>query len=243
MKKHYLFIFLFQLSLTSYGQDIEITQIHLKEGKIEVGYNLVDDRIDRAYTINLYTSKDNFIQPMNSVAGDIGVDIKVGENKVLVWDAKAELGDDYIGKVSLELKGNYYVPFVTLEGISKSSEFKRGTKQDLVWSGGRGDNILQIELYREGNLVKSYEERPNNGQTVIAIPKGIPPGENYQFKVSDKDNRDEVVFSETFKIKRKYPLSYQIIAGVVGTVGVVFMVDALIPEPIFVIGEPSTPDR
>jgi hypothetical protein len=26
-------------------------------------------------------------------------------------------------------------------------------------------------------------------------------------------------------------------------VGVVFMVDALIPEPIFVIAEPSTPDR
>lgn len=244
MKKLIIVITLFFLLDTqAFSQDIEIVNIYLNNGLVEIQYNLKDERIDRRYSINLYNSKDNFIQPMEFVSGDVGINIAVGEKKKLIWDAKKELGDNYTGKLSVELKGNYYIPFVNIEGITSSSEFKRGSKQDFVWSGGRGDNVLKFELYRDENLVTTFKERPNTGETELHFPSNIPPGDNYRIKISDKNNRDEIVFTEYFTIKRKYPLSYQIIAGTLAVAAVVLLVDALIPEPEFEIGTAPDPNQ
>ncbi|MEM7296858.1 MAG: Ser-Thr-rich GPI-anchored membrane family protein [Bacteroidota bacterium] len=194
----------------AHSQDLQITSVNLVGDQVEVHYNLFDERIDRTYSVHLYTSNDNFIQPMEEVDGDVGIDIKVGENKVLTWNAKEELGSDFDKAISLELKGNYYIPFITIEGIEKGKIFKRGKPQDFTWSGGRGDNVLNFELYKGENLVKSFEEKPNIGNTTIVIPSSVKPGSGYQFKISDAKNRDEIVFSEPFTVKRKIPLGIKL---------------------------------
>jgi hypothetical protein len=235
--------FLFVLTHVSQGQKVEINTVKIQGSELEIHYNLIDERIDRTYAISLYTSKDSFIQPMELVSGDIGIDIAPGNNKVVKWNAKEELGADFQGDISVELKGNYYVPFITLEGVQEGREFKRGSKYDFVWSGGRGDNILNFELYKGENLVSSFEKRPNTGKTSLDFPAMINPGENYRLKVSDTKNRDDVIMTEEFKVKRKFPLSLQLAAGAVFGAGIVILVQSLIPEPEFQIGDPPAPNR
>ncbi|MEQ8532190.1 MAG: hypothetical protein RIB86_10075, partial [Imperialibacter sp.] len=48
-------------------------------------------------------------------------------------------------------------------------------------------------------------ERPNVGNTTIIIPNDVKPG-RYRFKISDSRNRDEVVYTMNFIVKRKVPL-------------------------------------
>lgn len=225
----------------AFAQEIKIVSVQMRGENIEVLYNLLDERIDRSYTVNLYTSKDNFIQPMEDVSGDVGVDIPVGSNKKVIWHAKQELGDDFEGNLSLELKGNYYVPFITIDGITEGRVFERGKEHDIIWSGGRGDNILNFELYRGEDLIVSFDERPNNGNTSIQIPLKVKPGDNYRFRISDKRNRDDVVYTDTFAIKRKIPLSLQLAGTAVVGVGVGFLIQFLIPDPP--IGDPPLPNR
>src|SRR6478609_1551450 len=151
----------------SYGvlaQDVKITQMELQaNGDVHVSYNLKDDRVDRKYSLYLYASADNYIQPLQKVGGDVGVNLTVGENKKLIWRAKEELGETYKGSVSLELKGSIYVPFIALDGFDDYKSFKRGKPYDVTWTGGRGDNVLSFELYQGENKVKVFEERPNVG--------------------------------------------------------------------------------
>jgi hypothetical protein len=238
-----LFWMLCLISTYSYSQEIQITSIQKKGEEISVSYNLIDERIDRSYSIHLYTSQDNYIQPVKLVKGDVGVDIGVGPSKTITWKAKEELGDDFTGGIKLELKGQIYVPFIELDGIEENMVIKRGKSNDLVWSGGRGDNILNVELYQGDQLVKSFEELPNTGSAGLVIPTNVKPGENYMFRISDSRNRDEVVFSNSFVVQRKIPLIPKIAIGTILGVGGYFLVKSLIPVTVPDISEPPLPSR
>lgn len=231
------------ISAYTFGQEIQITNIQMKGEDISVTYNLIDERIDRSYSIHLYNSQDNFIEPVKLVKGDVGVDISVGPNKTITWKAKEELGADFTGGMKLEIKGQIYVPFVELDGIEENMIIKRGQPTDLVWFGGRGDNILNVELYRGDQLIKSFEELPNTGSASLTIPTNVPPGEGYLFRISDSRNRDEVVFSNQFIIQRKIPLLPKIGAGTFLTIGGYLLIKSLIPENVPDIPEPPTPER
>ncbi|MCB0494216.1 MAG: hypothetical protein KDC93_17555 [Cyclobacteriaceae bacterium] len=209
------------LSFSAYAQDVTITQVELQSnGDVLVHYNLQDERLDRKYSLYLYSSADNYIQPLENVTGDVGVDISVGGNKTLVWHAKEELGESFKGGVALELKGSIYVPFIALDGFDDYKVFKRGKPYDVTWTGGRGDNVLNFELYRDDDKVKVLEERPNVGNTTIIIPSDVKPG-RYKFKISDSRNKDEVVYTLDFRVKRKVPLGLKLglMAVVAGGVG------------------------
>jgi hypothetical protein len=202
-----LFIFLAVSQL--FAQQIDITQIQLKPtGEVVVSYDLKDEQRDRKYSLYLYSSSDNYIQPLELVTGHVGPDLAVGQNKQMVWNAKEELGADYVGDIALELKGNVYVPFIALDGFDDYKVFKRGKPYEVTWTGGRGDNVLNFEMYQGDTKVKVLEERPNVGNTTIIIPMDVKPGE-YRFKISDKRNRDEVVLTETFSVKRQLPLGFK----------------------------------
>lgn len=229
---------------TTFGQEIQITNIQIKGEDIQVNYNLIDERLDRSYSIRLYTSEDNFIRPVEKVSGDVGVDINVGPNKKIIWKAKEELGADFNAGIKLELKGHLYVPFIQLDGITEGMVLKRSTPNDLVWAGGRGDNILNIELYKGDKLIKNFDEFPNTGKASIVIPTRVKPGNGYQYRISDSKNRDEVVYSDKFSVKRKFPLLPKVSLLTMVGVASYFVIKSLIPvtEPD-IEGPPSLPLR
>jgi hypothetical protein len=232
----------FAASLGAAAQEVKITQVELQaNGDVQVSYNLKDERLDRKYSLYLYTSTDNYIQPLQKVTGDVGVDLAVGENKKLTWRAKEELGETYKGGVSLELKGSIYVPFITLDGFNDYKKFKRGKPYDVTWTGGRGDNVLSFELYKGEEKVKVLEERPNVGNTIVIIPSDVKPG-RYKFKISDSRNKDEVVYTMDFLVKRKVPLGLKLgLLAVVGGAAVYLAGSASGDETK--MGEPPLPTR
>lgn len=224
------------------AQEVKITQVELQaNGDVQLTYNLKDDQLDRKYSLYLYTSADNFIQPLEKVTGDVGVDLTVGDNKKMTWRAKEELGETFKGGVSLEMKGSIYVPFIALDGFDDYKTFKRGKPYDVAWTGGRGDNVLSFELYRGDEKVKVLEERPNVGNTVIVIPSDVKPG-RYKFKISDSRNKDEVVYTMDFLVKRKIPLvaTLGLAAVVAGTIGYFATAG---PDEEAKIGEPPLPNK
>lgn len=236
-----IFMISWLLSHLGVSQEIQITNILMRGEEITVSYNLIDERLDRSYTIRLYNSIDNFIRPVELVSGDVGVDILVGPNKTITWKAKEELGEDFNGGIKLELKGQVYVPFVELDGFEEGMTFKRGTNNDLVWFGGRGDNILVVELYQGDQLVKNFDEYPNTGKASIVIPSSVKPGNGYRYRISDSRNRDEVVYSKPFNVQRKFPLIPKMSLFTMLGIGGYFLVDSLIPVNVPDISEPPLP--
>ena len=206
---------------TAYSQEVKITATSYEEGKFMVEYDLMDEQTDRKYTLRLYSSIDNYIQPMEQVSGDIGIDIVVGANKKLIWDARKELGANFSGQVALELKGQIYIPFISLEGFEDYGTLKRGRSYEITWAGGRGDNVLNFDLYNGEEKVYTIPGVANTGNYSLKVPTNIPPGDAYRLRVSDANNRDEVIFSEPFTVRRKIPLGIKIGAGILvgGLVG------------------------
>ena len=201
------------LSSSLSAQEINIKDLIVRDGQIIIKYNLSDSDLNRRYSLFLYTSLDNYIQPVEFVMGDIGVDIQVGGNKQINWNAREELGPDFKGKFSVELKGSIYIPFIELDGFEDYEVLKRGKPYNITWTGGRGDNVLTFELYNNDKKVHVFDKRPNTGKTFLSIPTNVKPGKGYRLKISDASNKDEVVYSVNFIIKRKIPLVLSAGAG------------------------------
>lgn len=223
MKRHkfsnnYTFLGLLLLLLgcpfISSSQELSITSIATQGDLVIINYDLDDEEINHRYTLSLYASIDNYVQPLEKVDGDIGVDIEVGGSKEIIWRAKEELGSDFTGDVALELKGKLYVPFIELTDFDRLSKFKRGRLYNLTWSAGRGNDVLNIDLFNQkGEIVNTYTNVANVGEYEMIIPKDTRPGDEYRMRFRDQKNKEDVVYTPTFVVRRKIPLFLQVLAG------------------------------
>jgi hypothetical protein len=210
MYKHHLFVIFFLLALTALGQDFKVNRVELAQGKVNIYYDLVDSTA-RGYTINVYASRDNFIAPLQKVTGDAGLEVKAGKGKKIVWDAPAELGPDFDGKMGLEVRGRVYIPFVRFERFEEYKAIKRGKAYNISWTGGTPQNILHFDLYKGEKKVASFTDIANTGKYKLTLPTNVKPGSNYKFKITDTKNKDEVVYTGNFTVKRKVPLLLKVI--------------------------------
>jgi hypothetical protein len=200
-------------SLTVMSQTFSIKRLEVAGDKINLYYDLVDTVSSRTYTIALYSSHDNFVLPVQKASGDLGLEVRPGRNRKIVWNAKEELGAAFNGKVGLEVRGRLYIPFVRLEGLNK--KLKRLTPTEITWSGGTQQNILNFDLYRGEERVTRFANIANVGHYILTIPTTVKPGKGYRFKITDSRNKDQIVNSAPFRVKRKIPLLMKAIPVVV----------------------------
>jgi len=188
------------------GQEFSIKKLELLNDGVALHYDLVDTTKDRTYTVYLYSSVDKFISPLAKVSGDAGLQVRPGLNKKIVWSTREEYGPTFSGDLELEIRGHLYVAFLRME---KFNEVQKRKRSFLVkWSGGSKQNILNFQLYRaDGKLGDTYANVANTGETKIEIPTSVKPGKGYYFRVSDSKNKDQMIQSQTFEIRRKYPLA------------------------------------
>jgi hypothetical protein len=217
-------ILLLLIASLGVAQDLAIKKVELQGENVIVHYDLLDSIAQRPYTVSLYSSLDNFINPLAQVTGDVGLEIKTGGNKKIIWNAAKELGAAFAGDVSLEVRGKIYIPFVKLDGFNDYKKFKRGKSYKVTWTGGRGNSVLNFDLYRGEKKVSSYPNIANVGQYNLTFEKSTRPGKDYKLKVSDSKNKDDVVYSEVFRIKRKTPL----LIKTMGVAGVGFLLSKLL---------------
>lgn len=213
---------IFFRAVTLPGQDLSIKKIEVDGEKVYATYDLIDSTLERTYTINLYSSRDNFITPLKNIKGDWGLEVPTGSNKVIEWNAREELGADFNDKVSLELRAKVYVPFIRMDGFSDKQKFVRGRTYEILWRGGRPQNVLNFDLYKGETKVHTFSNIANEGKYSLIFPIRTKPGKDYHFRISDNKNRDEVVNTGTFRIAPKIPLAYKFIP-VVGVGAVIYI--------------------
>lgn len=211
MKLHRLLSFIFLVSsffvkFPSDAQDLKLKHVEFKDNKLVIYYSLADSMIGRFYTVRLYASKDNFLNPLEKVTGDIGLEVKPGAENKIIWDIREELGTSFDGRISLEIRGRYFVPFINTESISQYKTFKRKRKYDITWTGGTPQNILNFDLYNGEEKIFTYPNIANVGNYSLEFPVHIRPKKNYRFRISDTKNNEDVVNTSAFTIKRKVPL-------------------------------------
>ncbi len=204
------------------AQTVTIDKVELAGDKIIVHYNLENSNSSSNFLLNLYGSNDNFSSPLAKVTGDIGSEVKPGPNKRIEWNIRQEYGN-YKGKLTLEIRGKVYVPFVKLQNFTTAASYKRGKVHEVLWKPGNNDPI-NVELYKGDQRIQGSMSQPNNGAFGLNIPTNTKTGSDYRLKISSAKNNDEIIYSSNFKIKAKIPLLLKVlpilaIGGVVAVLG------------------------
>jgi hypothetical protein len=199
------------INISVQGQDINIKRIELDNEAIILSYDLKDTTQGRFYTVNLYSSIDNFINPIQNLVGDIGLEIRPGSDHKIQVNTRNEFGRTFEGKVAFELRAKVYIPFIRLDGFNDYKKFKRGKAYEIRWSGGRPQNVLNFDLYRGNKRVHTFSNVANRGKYTMIFPPNTKPGNDYRFKISDIKNNDEIVNTKNFAITSKVPLVVKVI--------------------------------
>jgi len=188
------------------AQSIELRNIEFLKGKMVIRYDLIDSVEGRSYSIRLYSSADGFLNALQKIIGDAGLEVKPGKNKTIEWTLAEELGATFEGKLAIEIRGREFIPFINTENINAYKVFKRKRSYNLTWSGGTPQNILNFDLMKGDKKVMSFPNIANVGHHAFEFPTYVKPGKDYRFKISDSKNKEEEVKTNTFRIKRKVPL-------------------------------------
>lgn len=210
-------VFIYGFSVSA--QTIAISWVEIAGSKIIVHYDLESANPNHEFTINLFSSKDNFSSPLTKVTGDVGNEIKPGKDKKIVWDVIAELGN-YRGDLELEVRGKLYTPFMKLSGFDASKKYKRGKTYPLVWTSGNMGGQIDVELYDGQTRVHSERGVPNTGKLEWVIPANVKPGSDYRLKFTDTRNREEVIFTKPFSIVPRTPTPVKLVAVLVTAGGI-----------------------
>lgn len=199
------------VSLSVNAQEFSIKKIELTSESVILYYDLIDTVKNRTYTINVFTSRDSYLTPIQKVKGDAGLEVRPGANKKIVWSSKEELGPTFHGDIELEVRGRVYIPFVKFEGFQDGQVFKRGKAKTLTWAGGTRQNILNFTLYKGEEYIDVIPNVANSGSYDMILPTSVKPGSGYYFLVSDSKNKDQVMKTNSFGVKRKISLGAKIV--------------------------------
>jgi hypothetical protein len=205
----HIVLFMVLVSFQSFSQTVILKKIELGGDKIVVHYDLDDSDPNHFYRIQLFSSKDNFSYPLTKVSGDVGPDIRPGIGRKIEWKVFEEL-KDFTGRISLEIRGKVFVPFVRFQASDLRHSYKRGKLLPLTWSAGN-NTPLHIELYRGSEKVHSELNVPNSGSYSLIVPAHARPGKHYRIKLTSSKTAEEFIYTDFFKIKRKVPLVVKIL--------------------------------
>jgi hypothetical protein len=189
----------------------------------------MDTVAGKFYTVSAYSSQDNFMHPLTQISGDAGINQRPGLHRKIIWQPD-ELGENFDGKVSLEIRARVYVPFIHFEGFQDYKHIKRLKPYALTWSGGTAQNILNLDLYHRDEKVATFPNIANVGHHTLVLPQHVRPGDHYKIRISDSKNKDEVVFTEEFGVRRKIPLALKAVPGLL-LAGLIYFLFNSDPEP------------
>ena len=217
----YLLILSLLLSINARAQNISIRNVELAGEKIIVHYSLEDSNPGNEYQLNLFCSNDNFRTALTKVSGNVGNEVKPGPDQKIEWKIKEEYGA-FKGKISLEIRGKVFVPFVKLHGLDVDKKYKRGKPMEIAWKAG-ATNPINIELIKGSQRVMGENNLQNNGTHTLYIPSSAKPGKDYRLRITDTRTND-IIYSSGFAVKPKIPLLIKIlpvlvIGGAVAALG------------------------
>jgi hypothetical protein len=169
-----------------------------------ITYDLLGTISGQIYTVAVYSSHNDMATPLSQVRGDIGPNIKPGQNKSIEWGVKKELGN-FDDDINIEVRATLTYSPMRFTSPQRNTLHKRGKSYKITWLGAVANENLQIELYNDTSRVYEINRTVNKGTLEWEIPLNTEPGKNYKYKISSVDNPANYAFSNTFIVKRKTP--------------------------------------
>ena len=207
------------MSGASYAQSVTNLRTELKNGSMTVTYDLVAPSEEYVFEVKLYSSHNNYGVAVTRVTGDVGVNVRPGTNKKLVWNVRDELGV-FQGSLQVELSATPKLvgPPVKLLAPTGGQVVRRGKSLEVKWTGGLETEQIEIQLTRGTYLHRNIDKVANTGSHKLKIAKDEALGE-YQVRVFSLSGE---VFSKPFEVKKSSKLLLKVlpVVGLAGVVGV-----------------------
>ncbi len=220
------------------AQRITIKRMEQTPDEMIIYYDLESNENVWEYQIQLFSSRDNFLAPLEKVRGDIGIAIRPGINRRISWNAKAEWGNTFKGDLQLEIHGKVYAPFIKVTNLDNNKVIKRAKATTLIWTGDTNNNMLTFSLFRNDELISIFSSMPNAGKAVLTLSRKVKPGGGYYFMIAEPGVKEHQIKTEEFTVKTRYPL----VAKIGAAVAVAGIVILLLPErPPDTVGLPMNP--
>ena len=211
-----------------HSQRVEFVRANVNGDIVNITYDLISLNQNHLFEIRVYGSHNNYTFPLSLVSGEVGNDIKPGQNKSIVWRAADEL-DTFSGDITFQIRGSVTgevvvepppqieetpietepaeesIPNLTINNPGAGSSFKIGKSMPLQWRGGKPNEDIKIELFKSNMMLRNIGTSPNNGSLLWTVPKDIK-GSDFKIKLFNINTPESAVFSGEFKIKGKTAL-------------------------------------
>lgn len=217
----FLFLFCCQLPILL-AQSVENINASFDGEKITVSYVLNYSEVSQKFKIELYSSHDNYSQPLQ-VTGDAGENVLPGRTKLVVWNAKESLPSDFDADVRIKIKAiKMAAPALAFEPLELKT-YKKGRTISMKWTGGYRSDKVTIELQKNKVIDQRVAELiDNNGAYEWKMPKNVK-GKNYQLVLTNASQKSsEPITSDEFRVKPRTPFIVKIlpvlVAGVVAVI-------------------------
>jgi hypothetical protein len=220
---HYLYLslLLVLLVIPVRAQRITNVQAQVVGDYVSIQYDLAGEVPGQVFEVALYSSHNEFTQPLKQVRGAVGPDITPGREKNIEWGAQKEL-TRFTGEVTFEVRANLTFSPIAIQHPELESVFRRGHAYKLQWKGGLAGEKLRLELIRDGFPNQVIDNVANTGNYSWRVAEETPIAENYRLKITAQSNNIlNTKTSDLFAIKRRIPLVAKFIpAGIlVGAIG------------------------
>lgn len=183
---------------SSFGQTFENIRSQRDEDKIIIVYDLVSNEPGSNVIVRVFSSLDDYGNPLTNVTGDIGT-VLPGPNKRIIWQVDPSIAKEYLSilfKFESETFAGWRIVSPTAKGM------RRGKSNNIQWQGGSTGDDITIQLLKPD--AEAIAQMKNTGSFDWNTPKILKPGSGYVIRITSNNNSME----HRFSIKRKIPLGY-----------------------------------
>lgn len=228
------------LGLQISGQEvINISASQLDENIVRISYDLNGEIPGQLFTVNLYSSANQFSLPLEYVDGYVGEQVEAGVNKFIDWDISKELVA-FNGEISFEVKAT--LTFTPIHvAFPEANSLKRGKQHYITWKGTNTNEHVDIQLFREATKVATIANTVNDGLYEWEVPYSTKPGKGYSVKISSTTSSQSDIGDE-FSIHRKIPLLVKLIPFAIAAPVVINLTEEEPPVPKLLPAPPNAPN-
>ena len=212
------FVFSFFVANAQKVSNVKATE---NSGKITINYDLQGLIEGEKYKVEIYSSADNYAEPLKYVSGDVGGNVVSGVNKKVLWDASIAL-QTFKGEIVFEIKAVQASPIEFTNRFSESYKVKKSI--NVKYTGFIANEQSYFLLYNSKDSLKLSPAPSAKNESILVLPKTTKKG-TYQLKLVNPVDK-QVAISPEIRIK-KGKLAVKIIVPLVilGGAGAYFLLN------------------
>ncbi len=195
------------LSSTVSAQRLANISAIFDDEKVLITYDLLAEHADDKFSVQVYSSHDNFQSPLSLLVGDAGENIIPGNTRRITWDAKRSLPTDFTGVITFKIKARTLVALhhpmrLELKPLHSTS-YKKGGRLNIEWNGGKQGELIAIELLKGNNVIKKIADVENNNVYSWSISAREKKSSGYSLRITKVADQNVSATSQTFRITPK----------------------------------------